>query len=286
MSHLFLVRHGQTTSNEIRALDTALPGADLTELGREQATSVGRILAQRSSCLHVLSSQAARAQQTAAQLAASFVDFDGCLAPSGPGSAFSSFFTGKDLSSFSDATATFLAGELGEKLAMIHGVSEIPAGNYEMKTDHDSLVGYHTILGSWMAGSVELSMPGGSTGAQVLRTYVTQLLALMAAVKVEEQMHPAGTKGSESAEIALVSHGAVIRLVARYLGAVDPEWAFQGYLQNSHFIQLEIPRNVDQLAEAIAQDFLKGYGAFTIVEWGEHGRPQPYSPQTYSPRTQ
>ena len=34
---LYLARHGQTTSNVIRALDTAAPGADLTDLGREQA---------------------------------------------------------------------------------------------------------------------------------------------------------------------------------------------------------------------------------------------------------
>ena len=42
MTRLFLVRHGQTTSNEIHALDTALPGASLTTLGREQAGAAGR----------------------------------------------------------------------------------------------------------------------------------------------------------------------------------------------------------------------------------------------------
>ena len=40
-ARLHLVRHGQTPSNVAGALDTALPGAPLTELGREQA-EIGR----------------------------------------------------------------------------------------------------------------------------------------------------------------------------------------------------------------------------------------------------
>lgn len=273
MSHLYLVRHGQTTSNEIQALDTALPGADLTELGREQAASAGRILSERSGSLHVLSSQAARAQQTAAQLAVNFAGSGGSLLSSGPGSVFSSRFTGVDLTPFSDATALSLAGDYGNELAMIHGVSEIPAGEYEMKNDHDSHVAYHKILGAWMTGDVEMPVPGGSTGSQILQAYIPQLLALMAAVKVEEHAAPMGSVASDSAEIALVSHGAVIRLVARYLGAIDPEFAFRGYLQNSHFIQLEIPQNLEDLTASIAEDFATGQGAFSVLEWGEHGRP-------------
>ena len=37
---LILLRHGQTTSNVDRLLDTRLPGAALTELGQEQALSL------------------------------------------------------------------------------------------------------------------------------------------------------------------------------------------------------------------------------------------------------
>lgn len=41
---LILARHGQTTSNLIRALDTAAPGASLTDDGRRQATGLGERL--------------------------------------------------------------------------------------------------------------------------------------------------------------------------------------------------------------------------------------------------
>lgn len=65
---LLLVRHGQTSGNLRGALDTALPGPPLTELGQEQA----RALAERlggEPIVAVYASQATRAQQTAAPLA-------------------------------------------------------------------------------------------------------------------------------------------------------------------------------------------------------------------------
>ena len=42
---LYLARHGQTLSNIGRALDTAYPGAELTDLGQEQAARLAARLA-------------------------------------------------------------------------------------------------------------------------------------------------------------------------------------------------------------------------------------------------
>ena len=42
---LILIRHGQTSSNVADLLDTGEPGADLTELGREQAAVLPQSLA-------------------------------------------------------------------------------------------------------------------------------------------------------------------------------------------------------------------------------------------------
>ncbi|MFI5615430.1 histidine phosphatase family protein [Amycolatopsis sp. NPDC051903] len=65
---LFLIRHGQTDGNVRGALDTALPGPPLTELGREQATALAARLAGEP-IVAVYASEATRAQQTAAPLA-------------------------------------------------------------------------------------------------------------------------------------------------------------------------------------------------------------------------
>ncbi|MBT0771726.1 histidine phosphatase family protein [Kineosporia sp. J2-2] len=65
---LLLIRHGQTHSNVIGALDTARPGADLTDLGREQAASlVERLRQEPVQALHA--STLVRTQQTVAPLA-------------------------------------------------------------------------------------------------------------------------------------------------------------------------------------------------------------------------
>jgi broad specificity phosphatase PhoE len=65
--HLLLLRHGQTGSNVIGALDTAVPGAPLTELGERQAAAVPGALQPIDS---ITVSTLLRTQQTAAPLAA------------------------------------------------------------------------------------------------------------------------------------------------------------------------------------------------------------------------
>jgi probable phosphoglycerate mutase len=66
---LLLIRHGQTPSNVIGALDTATPGPGLTELGREQAAALPGALAAESIDTLVVSSLV-RTHETAAPLAA------------------------------------------------------------------------------------------------------------------------------------------------------------------------------------------------------------------------
>ena len=66
---MILVRHGQTTSNIYHLLDTAVPGAELDDVGRRQADGlVGRLAGLQIPAVH--SSLLIRAQQTAAPLAA------------------------------------------------------------------------------------------------------------------------------------------------------------------------------------------------------------------------
>lgn len=66
---LLLIRHGQTDGNVRGALDTALPGPPLTDLGRTQAEDLAARLSGEP-IVAVYASQATRAQQTASPLAA------------------------------------------------------------------------------------------------------------------------------------------------------------------------------------------------------------------------
>lgn len=65
---LLLIRHGQTASNVIHALDTAVPGADLTEMGRTQAAAVPDALVGESIDA-IYTTTLVRTQQTAQPLA-------------------------------------------------------------------------------------------------------------------------------------------------------------------------------------------------------------------------
>ncbi|HEY9310970.1 histidine phosphatase family protein [Williamsia sp.] len=64
MSRLYLVRHGETTSNVLQRLDTALPGATLTDFGARQAVRYALEHPEPGAPV-LISSQASRAQQTA-----------------------------------------------------------------------------------------------------------------------------------------------------------------------------------------------------------------------------
>ncbi len=66
---LLLIRHGQTFSNIGHKLDTAEPGADLSELGRRQAAAIPQALAGEDIGA-IYASTLVRSQQTAAPLAA------------------------------------------------------------------------------------------------------------------------------------------------------------------------------------------------------------------------
>jgi probable phosphoglycerate mutase len=65
---LLLVRHGQTGSNIGHALDTAFPGAELTDLGRQQARQLASRLAGERIDV-IAASTLLRAQQTAEPVA-------------------------------------------------------------------------------------------------------------------------------------------------------------------------------------------------------------------------
>ncbi|WP_410667281.1 histidine phosphatase family protein [Amycolatopsis sp. cmx-4-68] len=123
---LLLIRHGQTDGNVRGALDTALPGPPLTELGRAQADELAVRLAEEP-IVAVYASQATRAQQTAAPLAA----------------------------------------RLSLDVQVIDGVHEVVAGDLEGATDHKSIRAYMDTVRRWTLGELTASMPGGESGTSV-----------------------------------------------------------------------------------------------------------------------
>ncbi|MEV6479548.1 histidine phosphatase family protein [Streptomyces sp. NPDC051576] len=128
---LLLIRHGQTTANVAFLLDTAVPGAELTDLGRRQAAALPEALADED-IEALYASTLVRTQQTAAPLAAA---------------------RGLDVQ-VRDGVRELTAGDL----EMLPGDTE---------PGHE----YMRIVFGWAAGDTESRMPGGESGTEALARY-------------------------------------------------------------------------------------------------------------------
>lgn len=131
---LILVRHGQTTANVAGLLDTAHPGADLTELGRGQAAALPAALPAvlDGAVIDALyASPLVRTQQTAEPLAAAH----------------------------------------GLPVQVRAGLREISAGDLEMLGDASSVERYLATSLAWVAGDLDATIPGGEAGPEVLARF-------------------------------------------------------------------------------------------------------------------
>lgn len=127
---ILFVRHAQSTANVGNNLDTATPGAPLSELGRQQALALPAVLAQAvpETIEAVFASTLTRTQETAAPLAEG----------------------------------------LGLEVQVRHGLQEVRAGELEGLGDPDSIATYLANAQRWKAGDLDARLPGGETGHDVL----------------------------------------------------------------------------------------------------------------------
>ncbi len=181
---LILVRHGQTESNVVHALDTGEPGANLTELGRNQAERLVDAVAHEEISA-IFTSHLARTRQTAAPLVAA-----------------------RGMQSRQDPR-----------------IREIRAGDLEMRNDYAAMLIYLSTVARWGEGDLDLRIPGGESGHEVLERYD----AAIEAARV--------TVGDGTA--LFVSHGAIIRTWAAVRGIhVDEPWGEGHVLGNTGRIVL------------------------------------------------
>lgn len=197
---IILVRHGQTYSNVERLLDTRPPGAELTDLGREQARAVGQELAEycgvtRGSLgriAEVLCGISLRTRQTAALVASALTD-----------------------------AAGLPADRL--KVRTVTGIHEIAAGEMEMRNDAAAHLAYAEAMSGWLHGDPAARMRGEL--GEILARYRPVLDELTSVL-------------ADGKDCIIFSHGAVIRTVATHATGVDPDFALANYVPNCRFVVL------------------------------------------------
>ena len=183
---LVLVRHGQSYGNVERRLDTRLPGAELTPLGRDQALVFARGAGRPSMLAH---SVATRAWQTAAVIGV----------------------------------------ELEMAAVEVSGIHEAQVGELENRNDDEAVAEFNAIYERWQHGDLDVPMPGGETGNEVLDRYVPVLTDLRMRYLDDDDF---------SGDIVVVSHGAAIRLTSAVLAGVDANFALDNHLDNAEAVVL------------------------------------------------
>ena len=184
---LILVRHGQSLANVQRRLDTRPPGAELTDLGRDQARAFARSQARPPGLL--AHSVAYRAAQTAAEIGA----------------------------------------ELSVAPIELDGIHEVQAGDLEDRTDDEAIAAFNGIYQRWHQGHLDVAMPGGESGTEVLDRYLP-VIADLRRRHLDDQ--------DWTRDLVVISHGAAIRLCAAVLAGVDGSFVLDHHLANTDAVVL------------------------------------------------
>jgi len=126
-------------------------------------------------------------------------------------------------------TAEEISGELGLDAHELEGIHEVQVGELEDRNDDDAIALFETVYQRWHEGDLDVPMPGGETGNEVLDRYVPVLTQLRLRYLDDAAWH---------GDIVVVCHGAAIRLVSAVLAGVDGSFALDHHLANAESVVL------------------------------------------------
>jgi probable phosphoglycerate mutase len=95
-------------------------------------------------------------------------------------------------------TAAIVAESVGLPVLVRDGVREISAGEFELRGDEDAIARYRDVTFAWVAGRLDVTMPAGDTGREVLEHF-------------DEVIHEAARSTPGPRAALVISHGAAIR---------------------------------------------------------------------------
>lgn len=128
-------------------------------------------------------------------------------------------------------TAAPLAASRGLAVEVLAGLREIEAGALEKLTDRESHLRYLGTVFAWTAGELDRRMPAGPSGHDFFERYDHSIAQIADA---------AAARGGDDAAVAVVSHGAAIRVwTGLRAGNVEAEFAARHVLANTGIVALE-----------------------------------------------
>jgi probable phosphoglycerate mutase len=126
-------------------------------------------------------------------------------------------------------TAAVIGVELVLTALEVAGVHEVQVGELENRNDDEAVAEFNAIYDRWHRGELDVPLPGGETGNDVLDRYVPVLTDLRMRYLDDDD---------GNGDIVVVSHGAAIRLASAVLAGVDGNFAQDNHLNNAESVVL------------------------------------------------
>lgn len=131
-----------------------------------------------------------------------------------------------------EQTAAHIGAAIGVTPTSVDGLHEVQLGDLDSTSDEASYQRFADIFHAWHTGDLDARAEGGESGREVLDRMVAALTTL-------RTRYIDGDRGNGSAgDVMVVSHGAAIRLAARYLADVPSLFAADNHLNNTATVEL------------------------------------------------
>ena len=126
-------------------------------------------------------------------------------------------------------TAAVIGTELDVAAHEVVGIHEVQVGALENRSDDEAVAEFNAIYDRWHHGELDVPLPGGETGNEVLDRYLPVLTDLRMRYLDDDEW---------DGDIVVVSHGAAIRLASAVLAGVDGNFALDNHLDNADSVVL------------------------------------------------
>jgi broad specificity phosphatase PhoE len=126
-------------------------------------------------------------------------------------------------------TAEVIGGAVDLPTHQVANIHEVQVGSLENRNDDDAVAEFNAIYERWHHGDLDVPLPGGETGNDLLDRYVPVLTDLRMRYL---------DNADWNSDIVVVSHGAAIRLASAVLAGVDGTFALDNHLNNAESVVL------------------------------------------------
>ncbi|MET8796214.1 histidine phosphatase family protein [Nocardia sp. NPDC004568] len=128
-------------------------------------------------------------------------------------------------------TAGYIEAATGVTATELDGVHEVQLGALDGLNTKEAHDRFQAVYRLWHEGRLDQRVDGGESAQDVLDRFVPAITELRTEF----------LDGSDSGDVLVVSHGAAMRLVGRFLAGVAPPFTTNNHLDNTETIEL-VPR--------------------------------------------